>query len=284
MRQCSLTGRYIFQALPDVIDLCSTTTESSGDDEIKTFSAVKPETNSPVKSDPADVIKQIIPNVNDNDYHNPTVNSLPVLARPKLGLTVNQLFTLMMGTLPVDRICHRKPTSVTYNGVFVVDLSCVHCIDDLRADDNGVWTHAGKPRRKYRIRRDPEACGLIYADPVEEPTPESEIFTLVRIYHHHKGTPEFQRRISYVLDHDGQKVQYAVVQYLFEGGNEIPVIIPPHGNTKKEKASYRRTQKSTLSRIKQIPGKPKNVVSVLHDEAGGSLGASSMSELPRDRC
>ena len=67
-----------------------------------------------------------------------------------------------------------------------MDLSCVHCIDDLCADDNGVWTHAGKPRRKYRIRHDPETCGLIYADPVEKQTPKSEIFTLVRIYHHHK--------------------------------------------------------------------------------------------------
>ena len=154
----------------------------------------------------------------------------------------------MIGTVPADRICHRKPTSVTYNGVFVVDLSCVHCIDDLRADDNGVWTHAGKPRRKYCIRRDPETCGLIYADPGDEPTPESEICTLVRIYHHDKGTPEFQRRISYVLVHDGQKVQYAVVQYLFDGGNEVPVIIPPHGNAKKVTASYRRTQKSRLSK------------------------------------
>ena len=63
---------------------------------------------------------------------------------------------------------------MTYNGVFVVDLTCVLCIDDLRADDNGVWTHAGKPQRKYWIRRDHETCGLIYAD---EPTPESEIFT-----------------------------------------------------------------------------------------------------------
>ena len=33
----SLSCRYIFQALPDVIDLCSTTTESSGDDEIIFF-------------------------------------------------------------------------------------------------------------------------------------------------------------------------------------------------------------------------------------------------------
>ena len=59
-----------------------------------------------------------------------------------------------------------------------------------------------------------------------------------------------------------QKVQYAVVQHLFDGGNDVPVIIPPHGNAKKEKASYRCTQKSTLSKIKQIPGKPKNFVSV----------------------
>ena len=259
-----------------MIDLCST--ESSGDDEITIFSPVKPETKSPAKSDPADTIKQIIPNVNDNDYHDPNLKSIPVLARPKTGLTVNQLFTLMIGTLPSDRICHRKPTSVTYSGVFVVNLTCVHCIDDLRAHDNGVWTHAGKPKRRYRIRRDLETSGLIHADPVEDETPESEIF---RIYHHHKGIPEFQRRISYVLDHNGQKVQYAVVQYLFEGGNEVPVIIPPHGNAKK--VSYKCTQNSTLSRIKQIPGKPKNVVSMLHDEAGGSLGVSSASELPRNR-
>ena len=59
-----------------------------------------------------------------------------------------------------------------------MDLSCVPCIDDLHADDNGVWTPAGKPRRKYHIRHDPETCGLICADPVEDTTPESEIFTL----------------------------------------------------------------------------------------------------------
>lgn len=252
---------------------------SSGDDDITVFSPVKPETK---LQDPADIIKEVIPDFTENVYHDP-MKSIPVLAKPKLGLTVNQLFTLMIGTLPADRICHRKPTSVMYNGVFVVDLSSVRCIDDLRADDNGVWTHAGKPRRKYHIRHDHEAPGVIYADPVEDSTPESEIFTLVRLYHHHKSTPEFQRRISYVLDHEGQKVQYAVVQYLFEGGNEVPVVIPPHGNSKKEKSSYRRTQKSTLSKVKKMSGTPKSLVSALYNEAGGSLGASSASELPRNR-
>ena len=105
----------------------------------------------------------------------------------------------------------------------------------------------------------------------------------MRIYHHHKGTPDFQKRLSYVLDHDGQKVQYAVVQHLFEGGNEIPVIITTYGNTINKKASYRRTQKSTLSRIKQIPGNPKYVVSVYMMKLVEVWGASSASELPRNR-
>lgn len=52
---------------------------------------------------------------------------------------VDQLFTLMIGTVPADHICRRKPTSVTYNAVFVVDLYVsVRSIEDLRADDNGA--------------------------------------------------------------------------------------------------------------------------------------------------
>ena len=275
------------QAQPEVIDLCSTTSSSSGEDEITIFSPIKPKTESPLsktKCDPISVLKQIIPSVKENDYHDPESKLVPVIARPTQGLSVDQLYTLMIGTLPSDRICHRKPTSVTYNSIFVVDLSCVRCIDNLRADDNGVWTHGGKPRRKYCIERDPDTCVITSAEPLEgEPTPDSEVFTLVRLYHRHKATPEFQRRISYVLDAFGETIQYAVVQYVFEGGEEVPVIIPPHGNAKKDSTSYRRTQKSTLSSIKEMAGKPKTVVAVLHDEAGGSLGSSSAIELPRNR-
>ena len=278
------------QVQPEVIDLCSTTSTSSDEDdnEVMTFSPVKPKTDSPpfsdTKCDPIDVLKQTIPSVRDNDYHDPEVKSIPVIARPTQGLSVHQLFTLMIGTLPSDRICRRKPTSVTYNSVFVVDLSCVRCIDDLRADDNGVWTHGGKPRRKYCIERDSDTSVIVSAEPLEgEPAPNSQVFTLVRLYHRHKATPEFQRRISYVLDACGQTVQFAVVQYVFEGGEEVPVIVPPHGNAKRDSTSYRRTQKSTLSKMKEIAGKPKSVVAVLHDEAGGSLESSSASELPRNR-
>ena len=117
---------------------------------------------------PTDVLKQIIPNVNDDDYHDAIARFLPVLARPLLGLNVNQLFTLMLGKIPADRISQRKPTTVTYSSVFVVDLTNIRCIDDLLADDNGVWCHGGKPRRKYIVELDSDTSEVIKVSPMDE--------------------------------------------------------------------------------------------------------------------
>ena len=100
---------------------------------------------------PEETIKGEIPNVTDNDFH---ARDLPILARPIQGLNVNQLFTLMIGRVPAEHICHRKPTSVIYSAVFVVDLLGTRSIDDLRADDNGAWIHGGKPRRCYHVEID----------------------------------------------------------------------------------------------------------------------------------
>ena len=86
-----------------------------------------------------------------------------------------------------------------------------------------------------------------------------------------------------MLDSSKQVVRYAVVQYLFDDGNEIPVILRPHGNAKKASTSHPRTQSSTLQKIKESKAKPKIVVSELHNEVGGSIEAQSASELPRNQ-
>jgi len=100
----------------------------------------------------------------------------------------------MIGTVPADRICKRKPTAVRYSAVFVVDLSCVNSIEDLRADDNGVWLHGGKPRGKYQVDCDPVTSEVINVVSLDKKnTREGDsVFTLVRLYHRHKGTSEFQ--------------------------------------------------------------------------------------------
>ena len=48
----------------------------------------------------------------------------------------------MVGSLPEHLICHQKPVGVS---VFVVDLSGVTCLEDLRADNNGTWVYGGSP-------------------------------------------------------------------------------------------------------------------------------------------
>ena len=61
----------------------------------------------------------------------------------------------MVGTLPENCICdQKKPVGVRYNSVFVVDLSKVSCLVDLRADNNGACMHGGKPQQKYLVEFD----------------------------------------------------------------------------------------------------------------------------------
>ena len=113
------------------------------------------EDSSSSECDPSEIIKQSIPTVKDNDYHDSSTRNLPVLAQPLQGLSVSQLC----------RFCLRDLTSVTYSCVFAVDLSCFQCIDDLRTDDNGVWIHGGKPRKKYSVEHGPGISEIISMPP-----------------------------------------------------------------------------------------------------------------------
>lgn len=91
----------------DVIDLCSSSSSdsecSSTDDEsvriVGTFS--------PVKAKPTIGLSEIaIPNVCTGEYHDRGAKAIPILARPANGLSVKQLFQIMIGEVPNDCICN----------------------------------------------------------------------------------------------------------------------------------------------------------------------------------
>jgi len=67
----------------------------------------------------------------------------------------------MIGSVPADYICHKKSTAIKYSSVFVVDLACVWCIDDLCSDDNGSWVHDGKPRKDYNVEFDGRGLAIL---------------------------------------------------------------------------------------------------------------------------
>ena len=62
----------------------------------------------------------------------------------------------------------------------------------------------------------------------------------------------------------------------------VPVIVEPHGNAKKSKRPYIRTQHSTLAEIKETVSKlsPKAAIKHVYDEAGGIINTKSLSEVP----
>ena len=76
-----------------------------------------------------------------------------------------------------------------------------------------------------------------------------------------------------------------VIQYVFFGGEEVPIALPSHGNSKKNKRPYFRTQKSTLDDVKENIDtmRPKHIVEKLYNEAGGILHVQSSGEVCRNR-
>ena len=89
----------------------------------------------------------------------------------------------------------------------------------------------------------------------------------------------------YFVDPNGQQLPLAIIQYTFLYGKPLPVKMEPHGNAKSCSHLYIRTQRSTLSELKDNVDKmtPKAAVHVLYDKAGGVTNTNSLSELPRDR-
>jgi len=145
------------------------------------------------------------PNICDEDYCDCKV---PILAKPTHSLSVTQLFQLMVDIVPDNCVCYQKAKWRTYSNVFFVDLSCVSWLEDLKADDSGEWVHGRKPHHNYHVEFDDETNAVLDAKKV------SDSSIKIRLYHTHKNTPKFHRRISYVLDSCVHMVQFVVIQYL----------------------------------------------------------------------
>ena len=105
----------------------------------------------------------------------------------------------------------------------------------------------------------------------------------VDLYEQNQSTPEFHRIFYFFCDGNGNTLDVVLLQYYFEGGKEVPVVVAPHGHSKSSRPFF-RTQKSTLDKIRDTSQelKPREVVSKVFQEAGDSLGCASASEEPRN--
>lgn len=78
----------------------------------------------------------------------------------------------------------------------------------------------------------------------------------------------------------------AVVQYYFEGGVEVPIKVPKHGNAKEQDAvPYMRTSRQVLKNIeeKYLTKSCKKAVDECYEEAGGSIACKAVADVPQNK-
>lgn len=97
---------------------------------------------------------------------------------------------LILNTSPDDAsVCLSKPISIQKAATFIIAKKSVGNVDDIKADDLGVWIHMGKPIRKYRICR--LDSGEVYGVELTSDVGES-VYELTRVYYHQKHTPTYR--------------------------------------------------------------------------------------------
>ena len=101
-----------------------------------------------------------------------------------------------MNLAPGDpNVCSSKPVGVVKPATFIVANEAVGKIDDLRADDLGVWEHKRKPIRQYKVSR--LSSGEVYGAELSRDSGDN-IYQLVRVYYHHKHSPTFCHTLFYL--------------------------------------------------------------------------------------
>ena len=96
--------------------------------------------------------------------------------------------------IPQDCVCSSKPVGITKAATFVISTNIFDTIDDIKADDLGVWVHKGKPIRRYKVNR--SESGAVYGADLTKEAGE-DVYQLIRVYYHHKHTPTFRRTLFY---------------------------------------------------------------------------------------
>ena len=208
-----------------------------------------------------------------------------------------EAFNLLLNLiLDDDNVCSSRPVGIVRAATFVVSNNAVGKVDDLKADDLGIWDHKGKPIRKYKVSRLPS--GEVYGAEMSKDTGD-QVYQLVCVYYHHKHTPSFRRTLFYITGmyitcmvyqffHDFvsglQNIPLTIIQYTFSDGIAIPIKMAPHGNSVSDQRPFYRTQASTLDFIKEnLPDiAPKELISKSYEKAGGILNMASCSEVGRD--
>ena len=136
------------------------------------------------------------------EYYNDDL-SLPILER--IGLSRRRVYTvedivqiLLNPKLPSSKfICTEVPTLIHESVSFVVDVEQLDNVDDVLADDMGVWKNNGVDTNYVRI-----SVSECKVDKVEKCTPLREsptnVYRVKRVYRIHSTDGSLKKLTTYV--------------------------------------------------------------------------------------
>ncbi|CAC5389984.1 unnamed protein product [Mytilus coruscus] len=155
----------------------------------------------------------------------------------------------------------------------------------LYADDNGVWK-TSSPKSYIRVSLERGKIKSVEIDNVVNMVNSTHFIR--RQYGTHQATViakglSFQRIISSVTSKNNQRSRYAVVQYIRRDCVEDDIVLKPHGNARKQKNPFFKTETSVLDEMKtDAQTKPKRLFTTLVGKACGPLHTPSASSEPRN--
>jgi hypothetical protein len=180
-------------------------------------------------------------------------------------------------------ICSSQPYGCEKNCSFIIDLSKLHDVSDVRSDDLGSWRNVGVHTTFVDVifLDGLKASKVNLLGNRKPDNMTSTNYKLKKSYWKHKSSPDYSRRLFELNDFKGNQHNLCLVQYQFDN-EEHCIEVKPHGNSKNDVRAYTRTKASVNKRIKleALQNKPNEVFNAMQ---GDVIEVQSCGSVPRNR-
>lgn len=117
-----------------------------------------------------------------------------------------------------------------------------------------------------------------------EPVEASSVFLVKKRYAQNRNNSNFRRMVFEVKHYDSNQWEDDAIVHYYWSGPKMPLILAPHGNSKKISRPYIKTQGSVMSVMKgELESKHYNEVYANAFQKAGGINSCDASREPRDK-
>eukprot|EP00794_Sanderia_malayensis_P020732 gene20731-biopygen17115 len=204
----------------------------------------------------------------------------PVYKCSKVPVPTKEAVASIVFARDERKVASAGPTFVSKNVSFLISLNKIGHWKDVLADMMGKWKNTRVKHQYYFCENDD---GILEDLDMAE-FGQRSTYHATRFIYHHVEAPDFHRVLVKVDNKDNKCMPYVYLQYYFDQEEHHVTPTLPHGNSKK-KVPFQRTKESVKEKRKTacVVEKPKNLVQMSFEGAGGLANVRSAGDMARDR-